>query len=113
MTEPDTSVFVAQATPWSPGTNGPLTAQAASVVINEESDFAKYKGKLSGKIVLLGAMREVPVPDKPLFERYTDKELQDLESLPIRGGDPEMEARLERFRKRASLNKILLPFLKD
>src|SRR5271163_414416 len=48
MTEPDTAVFVAQATPWSPATNGPVTAQAISAVINEESDMAKYKGKLSG-----------------------------------------------------------------
>ena len=83
MTEPDTAVFVAQATPWSPSTNGPVTAQAVSVVINEESDMAKYKGKLSGKIVLLGAMRDVPVPDKPFFERYSDKDLKDLESLPL------------------------------
>jgi carboxypeptidase Q len=113
MTEPDTAVFVAQATPWSPGTNGPITAQAVSVVINDESDIAKYKGNLSGKIVLLGAMREVPVPDKPFFERYTDKELQDLESLPLRGGDPDMEARVERYRKRASLNRLVLPFLKE
>ncbi len=55
MTEPDTAVFLAQATPWSPSTNGPVTAQAISVVIEDEKDIAKYKGKLSGKIVLLGA----------------------------------------------------------
>ena len=54
MTEPDTAVFMAQATPWSPSTNGPVTAQAISVVIEDEKDIAKYKGKLSGKIVLLG-----------------------------------------------------------
>ena len=47
MTEPDTSIFLAQATPWSPSTNGPVTAQAISVVINDEKDIAKYKGKLS------------------------------------------------------------------
>src|SRR5271167_2808885 len=62
MTEPDTAVFVAQATPWSPSTNGVLTGQAVSVVVNDSIDLAKYKGKLSGKIVLLGAMRDVPVP---------------------------------------------------
>ena len=80
MTEPDTAIFVAQATPWSPSTNGPVTAQALSVVINDESDIGKYKGRLSGKIVLLGPMRDVPVPGKPLFARYTDKELKDLEA---------------------------------
>src|ERR1700689_4258566 len=63
MTEPDTAVFVAQATPWSPFTKGPVTAQAVSVVVDDASDVGKYKGKLSGKIVLLGAMPHVPVPD--------------------------------------------------
>jgi carboxypeptidase Q len=111
MTEPDTAVFVAQATPWSPSTNGPVTGQVVSVVINEESDLAKYKGKLSGKIVLFGPMRDVPVPDKPFFERYSDKDLKKLESLPLEGGDSDMEARIERYTKRTKLANVVLPFL--
>jgi hypothetical protein len=113
MTEPDTSVFVAQATPWSPSTNGTLTGQAISAVINDESDMAKYKGKLSGKIVFLGAMREVPVPDKAFFERYADKDLKDLEALTLTGGDASMEARIERYVKRAKLARMLTPFLAE
>ena len=113
MTEPDTAVFLAQATPWSPGTNGVLSGQAVPAVINDESDIAKYKGKLGGKIVFLGAVREVPVPDKPLFERYTDKELKDLEALPVVGGDPGTEARLERYLKRARLARLVTPFLEE
>ena len=113
MTEPDTAIFLAQATPWSPSTNGPITAQAIAAVITDESDIAKYKGKLSGKIVLLGPMRDVPVPDKPFFERYTDKDLQDLESLPLEGGDADMQARIERYLKRTKLTSKLLPFLTE
>jgi carboxypeptidase Q len=93
MTEPDTAVFVAQATQWSPSTNGPVTGQAISMVVNEVSDMAKYKGKLTGKIVLLGAMRDVPAPDKPFFERYSDKDLKDLESLPVNGDEADTQAR--------------------
>jgi hypothetical protein len=112
MTEPDTAVFVAQATPWSPGTNGVLSGQAVAAVINDPSDMDKYKGKLGGKIVFLGAMREVPVPDKAFFERYTDKQLQELEQLSISGAsDPNMEARLERFMKRRRLARLVTPFL--
>src|SRR5579872_267065 len=48
MVEPDTAIFVAQATPWSPSSNGPVKAEAVSVVINDEADLAKYKGKLGG-----------------------------------------------------------------
>ena len=111
MTQPDTGVFVAQATPWSPSTNGPVTAQAISAVIEDEKDIAKYKGKLSGKIVLLGAMRAVPVPDKPFFERYTDKDLKELESLPLSGRDPDMETRIERYGKHNKLTNLVIQFL--
>jgi carboxypeptidase Q len=113
MTEPDTAVFVAQATPWSSSTNGPLTAQAISVVVNEAGDMAKYKGKLSGKIVLLGAMRDVPVPDKPFFERYSDKDLKDLEAIPLESEQKEMQARNERYVKRSKFLTELVQFLAE
>jgi carboxypeptidase Q len=113
MTEPDTAVFLAQATPWSPSTNGPVTAQAVSVVINDQADLAKYKGKLSGKIVLFGEMRPVPPPDEAFFERYTDKELNALEALPLNGHDQDFEARVERYVKRVKLANMVLPFLAE
>jgi carboxypeptidase Q len=113
MTEPDTSVFLAQASPWSPATNGPVTAQVISVVINEANDIAKYKGKLSGTIVLLGQMRDVPVPDKPFFERYTDKNLKDLESLPIPESNSNAESPHDRYLKRVKLRNETYSFLAE
>src|ERR1700688_385103 len=59
MTAPDFQVIIAQAVPWSPSTNGAVQAQAVSVSIQNEQDFAKYKDQLGGKIVLLEEMREV------------------------------------------------------
>jgi hypothetical protein len=38
---------------WTPGTNGPVTADAMFAPIHSKDDFAKYKGKLKGKIVLI------------------------------------------------------------
>ncbi len=111
MTEPDTAVFLAQATPWSPSTNGPVTAQATSVVIEDEKDIAQYKGKLAGKIVLLGAMRDVPVPDKPFFTRYSDTDLKNLESLSLQGDD--WDARVARFIKNRELTQKVLPWLTE
>ena len=111
MTEPDTAVFLAQATPWSPSTNGPVTAQATSVVIEDEKDIAKYKGKLAGKIVLLGAMRDVPVAAKPFFTRYSDTDLKNLESLPLESDD--RDARVARFIKNRELTGKVLPFLAE
>ncbi|SFS21460.1 Peptidase family M28 [Granulicella pectinivorans] len=38
---------------WTPGTNGPITADAMWAPIHSREDFAKYHGKLKGKIVLI------------------------------------------------------------
>src|ERR1700761_1032963 len=113
MVEPDTAIFVAQATPWSPSSNGPVKAEAVSVVINDEADLAKYKGKLGGKIVLLGAMREVPSTDKAFFERYDEKQLKELEAFPLENSNADMQARIERYLKRIALTRKILPFLSE
>src|ERR1700691_1426270 len=83
MTSPDTAVFIAQAAPWSPSTNGAVTGQAIWVEIKDEKDFDKYKGKLAGKVVLLGDMREVKPVDKALFTRMDDKDLAQTVDFPL------------------------------
>jgi len=114
MTSPDTAVFIAQATPWSPGTNGPVSGEAVYVNIQDEKDFDQYKGKLAGKIVLLGEMREVPPVDKALFERYSEKELEDIAQYPTedqRGRD--YQARLKAYIARSRLSDKIAAFLAD
>ena len=113
MTAPDTAVFIAQATPWSPSTNGPVSGDAVYVNIQDDKDFDQYKGKLAGKIVLLGEMREVPPVDKALFERYSDKELEDIAEYPTdsRGGD--MQARIKAAMARYRLADKIAAFLAD
>ena len=49
MTSPDTAVFIAQASPWSPSSNGAVRVRPFRSMIKEEKDFDKYKGKLGGK----------------------------------------------------------------
>ena len=83
MVTPDTAVLIVQATPWSPSTPGPINGDVFFVSIQSEKDLDQYKGKLAGKIVLFGAMREVAPVDKALFERYSEKELEDLAEFPI------------------------------
>ena len=116
MTAPDTAVFIAQATPWSPATSGPVTGEAAWVNIQTDDDFAKYQGKLAGKIILLGEMRPVPPVDAALFERYSDKELDDLATYPIGDSDgltPAMRDRLRTYVQRMRLTDKLIQFLAD
>ena len=108
MTAPDTAVFIAQAAPWSPATKGPVTAPAIWLDIKEEKDFDTYKGKLSGKIVFLGEMREVKPVDKALFTRYDETELKNLQEYPLRENNPfNLQALLKRLQFREKLGQFL------
>jgi carboxypeptidase Q len=113
MSAPDTAPFIAQATPWSPATNGAVSGEAVNVVIDEDKDFDKYNGRLAGKIVLLGEMREVPPVDKPLFERYTQKELDDLAEYPAGDQNRDYARRVAQYLKRSQLHDKIAAFLAD
>src|SRR5579863_5826750 len=117
MTVPDTAILIVQATPWSPSTPGPVTGEVAFVSIQNEKDFDQYKGKLAGKVVLFGAMREVPPVDKALFIRYSEKELEDLAEFPVNanagGIPPEMQARLRERMERMRLIDRIAQFFAD
>ena len=110
MTSPDTAVFIAQAAPWSPATNGAITAAAVWMDVKEPKDLDQYKGKLAGKIVLLGAMRPVPPVDKPLWVRLDDAELKKLTEYPVK---PHNRDWLKDFMKRAELRQKIRQFLAD
>jgi hypothetical protein len=118
MVTPDTAILIVQATPWSPATPGPVTGDVVFVNIQNEKDFDQYKGKLEGKVVLLGAMREVPPVDKALFERNTDKDLDDLSEFPVSAGGqagltPEMQARMQERMNRLRLIDSVAKFFAD
>ena len=110
MASPDPAVFIAQAAPWSPATNGAVTGQAVWMDIKDEKDLDKFKGKLAGKIVLLGAMREVPPVDKPLWIRYDDKKLEEISEWPLKPNNRDF---LQQFMKRLALRKKVGQFLTD
>jgi carboxypeptidase Q len=117
MVSPDTAVLILQSTPWSPATSGPVTGDVVWVDIHEEKDFDKYKGKLAGKIVLYGAMREVPPVEKSLFERNTEKDLDEIAEFPVTAGaggrSPDMQARLRTFIERMRMIDKIAQFFAD
>jgi hypothetical protein len=82
MVSPDPEPLWLQAAPWSPATKGPVTGEIVYVPLTDASELDALKGKLAGKIVLLGAMRPTPDITEPLFHRYTDEELKEMEGPP-------------------------------
>ena len=110
MTSPDFMQFLALPEAWTPGTNGAVKGEPVHVVINAPEDIEKYRGKLAGKIVMLGDSR-IPAPiDKPLFVRLTKEELEKESQYTIPGGsanprfDPATFAR--RFQLQQQINKF-------
>ncbi len=125
MVGPEPAVFIAQAAPWSPATvgadgkPGTVEGDAVLVVLDESKDapaiaaqMEKYKGKLRGKIVLLGKPREAGEVDKPLVERYTDAQLEELQKVPL-GPHAEYPGVAEYFSKILPEREKLGQMLKD
>ncbi len=71
---------------WTPGTDGPVTADAVYAPLATDADLERWKGKLKGKIVLAMPIREVKASFDPLAKRYTDDELKKLEDIDPTGG---------------------------
>jgi carboxypeptidase Q len=103
MTAPDNAVFIAQAAPWSPPTGGAVSGQAIWIDVKDEKDLDKYKGKLGGKVVFFGAMRDVPPVEKPLWTRLDDAELKKMTEYPVK--PREHDDFLQTFMKRLELKQ--------
>ena len=67
---------------WTPGTNGPVTAEAVLAPLHSKADFEKYKGKLKGKIVLIFDPRELTLHTEAEARRLTAEEVADRTKTP-------------------------------
>jgi len=111
MLSPDVATFIAYPKAWTPGTDGPVRAQAVRVVIRGPQDLARYKGKLAGKIVILGEDAEVRPSTEPLYERYNEKTLGELEQYQV-PAERDL-VRLREFQMRARIQRQINKFFDD
>jgi hypothetical protein len=93
---------------WTPATNGVLSAPVIVAPMAAESDFAEWRGKLAGKIVLV----TWPAPPKDdgeaPFQRLTDAEIARLDKYEQPTFDPaQRQKRIERYRFRPNLDAFL------
>jgi len=83
LQEPGYSSLIGFPLAWTPGTNGRISGELVIAPIEKEEDFEKYRGKLTGKIVLLGIPREVAQETEAASRRYSDKELEEITDTRI------------------------------
>ena len=97
---------------WTPGTTGPVTADAIYAKIEKEEDFSSYRGRLRGMFVLTAPMRAVEAQFEAPAHRLTDQELADLAQVRPNQPPPD-KAALDRQRKQQQFNEKLVKFLTD
>ena len=86
MIAPQYAPLIGYPQAWTKGTNGTVTGEPIWIEgLNHDSDLEKYKGQLSGKIVLIGPARDLQMSVEPLGHRYTETELHEIFEAPDPG----------------------------
>lgn len=112
MLSPTVTDLVAIPKAWTPGTDGVKQGKVVYAKLESEEDFAKWKGKLAGVILLRDAPHSVKPHLKPDAERISDAEMQDLSKLEL-DAIPPRAGRMAEFGKLYKFEKKLQPFLRE
>jgi len=111
MTSPDVVTLLAYPKAWTPGTSGVIQGKCVRATIADKKDFDKYKGKLSGMIVILGADAEVKPITEPPYKRLSDDDLSKLADYQVPADRPPLN--FADFLKRQQFVKDLNQFFAD
>lgn len=82
MVEPDYTPLIAYPAAWSPSTKGLVTSEIVMFDAQTAADYAKFKGQLAGKIVLVSPIRPVRALEKGLVDRFDDGRLKKMAEAP-------------------------------
>ncbi|SEM78508.1 Peptidase family M28 [Sphingomonas gellani] len=93
---------------WTPATNGPLTAPVIVAPMKKVEDFDKWRGKLSGKIVMTTLPDTGDEPDEAPFKRLSSEDLSKLDRFQQPTYDPAaLDSRLKRLDYAQKLDAFL------
>jgi carboxypeptidase Q len=93
---------------WTPATPGAVTASIIVAPMSADKDFAEWKGKLAGKIVLITWPAPPKDDNEAPFQRYSETDIAKLDRYQQQPFDPEArKQRIERFRFRTHLDAFL------
>ncbi len=76
MTAPRPLDLRAMPIAWTPSTPGVISGEVIVAPMANAGDFAKWRGQLAGKIVLVSRPTAVTDPTQPAFRRLTDEDLR-------------------------------------
>jgi hypothetical protein len=86
MLSPAAAILPALPKAWTPGTDGLRRGKAVLAKLEKPEDLDAWKGKLEGRILLLGDAPETKASDKADVSRYDDKALDEIWRYEPGGG---------------------------
>ncbi len=95
---------------WTPGTDGPVQAEAVIATFEKEADLDQYRGKLAGKIVLATPMPRIQAQWQAPGHRFTDEELAERAMAPEPGQRGNFD--VARFRRLREFRNKVAEFLR-
>ncbi|MCW4453385.1 M20/M25/M40 family metallo-hydrolase [Flavobacterium sp. MXW15] len=99
---------------WTPGTDGPVEGELVRVEIKKPADIDKYRGKLAGKILLLGEAREYKRGTEPDSHRHDATSLEGLQEFTVpKGSAGERAKRVKEYTERQELAKAVNTFFAE
>ncbi|OKY25975.1 M20/M25/M40 family metallo-hydrolase [Thalassotalea sp. PP2-459] len=102
---------------WTPGTKGEVIAEVIMFDATSIADLKKFKGKLRGKILMMGEGRTIGEPKNTVFKRHKSSDLGKLKDFPVDRPASHRSDRAphnqERYKQRYLFNKELNTFLKE
>ena len=110
MIAPDVSMMYAIPKAWSPGTEGTVKGDVVLLKVNKPEDLDQYRGKLAGKIVLVGDPRELKMHEEVETERYDDKKMAEIVNYTVGNRYESMRAQILAQR---ALARAVTTFLTD
>jgi hypothetical protein len=111
MISPRPMPLIAYPKAWTPGTNGPVTADAVLALIQKEEDMRQYSGHLKSKFVLTEPEPDVPARFDPQAKRDNDADLAEIATQPVPTGP--QEDRFARMRAQREFQLKVQKFLVD
>jgi len=106
MIEPQVMPIIGLPKSWTSGTSGTVQADVVLAPITNTADFATYRGKLRGKIVLTQPARAVRMLDGRIVLRMSEDEIEEAKTTPVpaerRGGGPGGFAQGQQFAQRVA-----------
>lgn len=105
--------FACNPVAWTGSTNGLIKSEVVYLDVKTEGDLDKFKGKLTGKIVLMPSTTTYDVSYEPLASRLTDAQLKDLSMASSSNSSRRPPSNLAAMMAQRALRTKISDFLKS